>query len=101
VLNNNFRARRPILEFRAGTRLFDFGTQGLPPVNIVDFSQTDALSNVNGSLGYSIDGYNLINGSTIIFAADNDAEVRRTVYQVQFVVTNTNAEDSTIVSMCQ
>jgi hypothetical protein len=29
VLNNAFRARRPILEFRAGTRLFDFGTEGL------------------------------------------------------------------------
>ena len=99
VLNNNFRARRPILEFRAGTRLFDFGTQSLQPVNIVDFSQTDALSNVNGSLGYSTDGYNLINGSTIIFAADTDADVRRTVYQVQFVVTNTNAEDSTIIDV--
>jgi hypothetical protein len=99
VLNNNFRARRPILEYRAGTRLFDFGTQALAPVDIIDFTQTDALSNVNGSLGYSTDGYTLINGSTIIFAADTDPEVRRTVYQVQFVVTNTNAEDSTIVDV--
>ena len=99
VLNNLFRARRPILEFRAGTRLFDFGTQGLAPVDIIDFTQTDALSNVNGSLGYGTDGYNLINGSTIIFAADLDPEVRRTVYEVQFVVTNTHAEDSTIVDV--
>jgi hypothetical protein len=82
LLDNNFRARRPILEYRAGTRLFDFGTQGLDPVNIVDLEQTDALSNVNGSLGYSVDGFNLINGSTIIFAADIDPVVRRTVYQV-------------------
>ena len=99
VLDNNFRARRPILEFRAGTRLFDFGTQALAPVNIIDLSQTDALSNVNGTLGYGLDGYNLINGSTIIFAADNDPEVRRTVYQVQYVVTNSNVEDSTIVDV--
>jgi hypothetical protein len=90
VLNNNFRARRPILEYRAGTRLFDFGTQALAPVDIIDFTQTDALSNVNGSLGYSTDGYTLINGSTIIFAADTDIDVRRTVYQVQFVVCLTN-----------
>jgi hypothetical protein len=89
VVNNLFRARRPILEFRAGTRLFDFGTQGLAPVDIIDFTQTDALSNVNGSIGYGTDGYNLINGSTIIFAADTDAEVRRTVYQVQFVTPDT------------
>jgi len=99
LLDNQFRARRPILEFRAGTRLFDFGTQALAPVNIIDFTQTDALSNVYGSLGFGTDGYNLLNGSTIIFAADADLSVRRTVYQVQYVVTNTNAEDSTIVDV--
>jgi hypothetical protein len=99
VLNNVFRARRPILEFRAGTRLFDFGTDGLAPVDIIDTVQTDALSNINGSLGYGTDGYTLINGSTIIFAADLDLEVRRTVYEVQFVITNTNAEDSTIIDV--
>ena len=99
VLNNAFRARRPILEFRAGTRLFDFGTDAIAPVDIIDTVQTDALSNINGALGYSTDGYTLINGSTIIFAADLDPEVRRTVYEVQFVITDTNAEDSTIVDV--
>jgi hypothetical protein len=89
VLDNNFRARRPILEFRAGTRLFDFGTESLQPVDIIDFTETDALSNVNGSLGYSTDGYTLTSGSTIIFAADQDPEVRKTVYQVQFITPDT------------
>ena len=89
ILDNNFRARRPILEFRAGTRLFDFGTEGLQPVNIIDYTQTDALSNVNGSVGYSTDGYTLINGSTIIFAADQDPDVRKTVYQVEFITPDT------------
>ena len=89
VLNNNFRAARPILEFRAGTRLYDFGTQGLAPVSIVDFTQTDALSNINGSTGFSTDGYTLLDGSTIIFAADLDPEVRRTVYSVQIVTPDT------------
>ena len=89
ILDNNFRARRPILEFRAGTRLFDFGTQGLAPVDIIDFVQTDALSNVNGSVGYGVNGYTLINGSTVIFAADQDLEVRRTIYKVQFVTPDT------------
>ena len=89
VLNNNFRGKRPILEFRAGTQLYDFGTDGVPPVDIVDFTQTDALSNVNGSTGFSTDGYTLLNGSTIIFAADLDPEVRRTVYSVQIVTPDT------------
>lgn len=89
IINNNFRAKRPILEFRAGTRLFDFGTEGKQPVNIIDFTQTDALSNVNGSTGYGTDGYTLINGSRIIFAADTDPLVRQTIYQVQFITPDT------------
>ena len=89
VLDNKFRARRPILEYRAGTRLFNFGTQGKQPVDIIDLTQTDALSNVNGSIGYSTDGYTLVDGSTIIFAADTDPEVRRTIYQVQFITPDT------------
>jgi hypothetical protein len=89
VVDNNFRARRPILEFRAGTRLFDFGTQGIPAVNVIDLTQIDALSNVNGAVGYTVDGYTLINGSTIIFAKDTDSEVRNKVYQVQFITPDT------------
>ena len=89
VLNNNLRAARPVLEFRAGTRLFNFGTQGKQPVNIIDFTQTDALSNVNGSTGYSTDGYTLVEGSRVIFAADLDINVRQTIYEVQFIIPDT------------
>ena len=89
VLDNNFRARRPILEYRAGTRLFNFGTQGKQAVDIIDLTQKDALSNVNGATGYGTDGYNLINGSTIIFAADLDPDVRKIIYRVEFVTPDT------------
>ena len=85
VVDNVRRAKRPIIEFRANTKLYNFGTQGKQPVNIVDFSVTDALSNINGSPGYSTDGYNFINGSLVIFAADLDSAVRNTIYQVQFI----------------
>jgi hypothetical protein len=87
--NNQARARRPILEFRAGTKLYDFGTQGKQPVNIVDFSVTDALSTINGTTGYSVDGYNLISGSRIIFAADTDPQVRNKIYEVEFITPDT------------
>ena len=85
VLDNAFRARRPILEFRGGTRLFQMGTQGKQPVDIIDFSTTDALSTINGTSGYGTDGYNFINGTRVIFARDNDPEVRDKIYQVEFV----------------
>ena len=89
TVDNLQRARRPILEFRAGTRLFDFGTDSIAPVDIIDFSATDALSNINGSTGYSIDGYTFIDGTTVIFAADTDSDVRNQVYQVQFITPDT------------
>jgi hypothetical protein len=89
TFDNAQRAKRPILEFRAGLRLFDYGTQGLAPVNIIDFVQKNALLNVAGSTGYSIDGYSLVDGSTIIFAADSDPTVRNQVYRVQFITPDT------------
>jgi len=85
VLDNNFRAKRPVIEFRAGTKLFDFGTEGKQPVNIIDFNATDALSTINGTTGYGTDGYQFINGSRVIFAADSDPQVRNKIYVVEFI----------------
>ena len=85
ILDNAFRAKRPILEFRGGLKLFDMGTQSKQPVNIIDFQETDAFSNINGSTGYSTDGYNFITGSRVIFAADIDEQVRNKIYLVEFI----------------
>jgi hypothetical protein len=84
-IDNSLRAKRPIIEFRANLNLYNFGTQGKAPVNIIDFASTDALSNINGSAGYSTDGYSLIDGSRVIFAADLDQAVRNTIYEVKFI----------------
>jgi len=85
TLNNELRAKRPIIEFRANIDLYNFGTQRKSPVNIIDFNATDAFSNINGQLGYSIDGYTFIDGSRVIFAADADPQVRNRIYVVQFI----------------
>jgi hypothetical protein len=85
VIDNRKRAKRPIIEFRANINLYNFGTQGKQPVNVVDFRETDALSNINGQRGYGIDGYTFINGSRVIFAADLDSAVRNKIYEVQFI----------------
>jgi len=91
---NAQRANRPILEFRAGTKLFNFGTQGIPAVNVIDFTQTNALLNVNGQAGYGVDGYTLVQGSLIIFATDENPDVRNQVYEVNFI--DTDAATSTV-----
>ena len=88
TVDNNQRAKRPIIEFRANTSLFNFGTQGKQAVNIVDFSSTDALSNINGTTGYGVDGYTFIQGTRVIFAADTDQQVRNRIYEVTFIDPN-------------
>lgn len=84
-VDNAFRARRPIIEFRPDIKLFNFGTEAIEPVNIIDFRATDAMTDINGSIGYSIDGYAFITGSRVIFANDRDPEVRNKVYVVRFI----------------
>ena len=85
AIDNTKRGKRPIIEFRNGLRLFNYGTQGVDPVNIIDFRETDALSNINGTLGYGVDGYEFAQGTKVIFAADTDDAVRNKIYEVNFV----------------
>ena len=85
VLDNAQRAKRPIIEFRGGTRLYNMGTQAKQPVNIIDLIETDALSNINGRTGYSVDGYIFQQGARVIFARDTDPQVRDKIYVVNFI----------------
>ena len=85
VIDNAFRAKRPIIEFRGGIRMFNMGTEGKQPVNIIDFEETDAFSNIEGSTGYSTGGYTFTQGSRVIFAADLDANVRNKIWVVNFI----------------
>ena len=89
VIDNNFKGKRPIIQFRGGIRLYNMGTDAKQPVNVIDFTETDAFSNVEGSTGYSTNGYTLVDGSRVIFAADSDLAVRNKIYVVNFVVPDT------------
>jgi hypothetical protein len=84
-LDNNYRAKRPIIQFRPNIRLFNMGTDATQSVDVIDFNNTDAFSNIEGSTGYTVDGYTFINGTRVIFAADSDAEVRNKIWVVEFI----------------
>ena len=88
-LDNNFRAKRPIIQFRPGIRLWNMGTKGKAPVDIIDFTETDAFSNVEGTTSYTTDGYTLVEGSRVIFAVDEDLSVRNKIYVVSFATPDT------------
>ena len=78
------RARRPIIEFAANLKLFNFGELAVKGVDYIDNSTLDAFSIVEGSAGYYIDGESIQEGHRIIFNADLDPLVRGRVYRVSF-----------------
>ena len=90
-LDQDLRAKRPIIEFRPNLKLYDSGVQAKAPVTVIDFINTDALSQVNGALNYVIDGVSLTTGTRIIFAADTDLQVRNKIYEVEFISPDTVA----------
>ena len=80
----NLRAQRPIIEFKADLKLYNFGTQALTNVDLFDTYTTDAFSIVEGSAGYYVDGAILEQGQRVIFNADLDPLVRGVIFEVNY-----------------
>ena len=83
ILDQDFRAKRPVIEFDADLKLYNYGDVARDTVTLIDTSEIDALSNIEGKAGYFVDGVALTAGNRIIFAADRDATVRERIYGVE------------------
>lgn len=81
------RAKRPIVEFKPNIQLFNF-SKVTKYVNFLDDTVKDAFSNIEGSLGYYIDGQALQNGNRVVFTAETDLDVKNKIYEVQFLDIN-------------
>ena len=84
----DLRAKRPIIEFNADLKLYNFGSTGIANIDLIDTITLDAFSNVEGSAGHHIDGILLEEGHRVIFAADTDILVREKVFEVAFITIN-------------
>ena len=93
TLNEDDRAKRPIIEFDSGLALYNHGTVAKKSVTLYDTVTTDAFSSVVKQTGYIIDGLSLANGMRVVFSADTDPTVKNKIYDVNFVT----AGDSTQV----
>ena len=91
-INQDNRAKRPILEFDAGLKLFNCGTQVKKDVDVYDNFTKDALSIVEGSIGYNVDGVDLVEGMRVIFGADTDLRVKGKIYKVTLLNFNNNTQ---------
>lgn len=87
-LDQSYRAVRPIIEFDAGLKLYNFGATSKANVDLIDTHTSDVFSTIEGSLGYYIDGVPLDNGMRVLFTADTDKRVVNKTYRVQFDTIN-------------
>lgn len=90
-LDQAARARRPIIEFEAGLKLFNFGIKAKKYVDLVDTKTRDVFGSppvggvtngVEGSLGYTVDGVDLIPGMRVMFTNDPDVLVNGRIYRI-------------------
>ena len=87
-LPESSRAKRPIIEFRPDLQLFNHGAKAKVEVDYIDTFTKDVFSNIEGSLGYNVDGEQLFEGARILVAADTDTWANNKIYQVNFIKHN-------------
>jgi hypothetical protein len=93
VFDQAQRAKRPIIEFKANLKLFNFGTMPKKDIDLVDDFTGDVFSIIEGALGYNVDGVSLLDGHRILFTGDNDPLVNGKIYRVNFITTHENNSD--------
>ena len=97
-IDQSARAKRPVIEFIAGLKLFEFGTEAKTEnVNLVDTFTKDAFSTISGADGYSIDGVDVTDGMRILFTADTDLLVNNNIYKVKFIKHNSTVAQIALV----
>lgn len=79
------KASRPIIEFESNLKLHNYGTEFKQNVDLIDTFTTDIFSVIEGSLGYNVDGVELVQGMRVLFTADTDIRVKGKIYEVNFV----------------
>lgn len=84
-LDQTARATRPIIEFNSGIKLYNSGYKSKKSVDVIDTFTKDVFSTVEGSLGYNIDGIDLVEGMRVLFTADTDITVKNKIYDVNFI----------------
>lgn len=83
--SENFRAKRPIIEFQSHLKLFNHGSIAKTPVDFVDTFTKDVFSTIEGSIGYNVDGEELFDGARLLVVADTDSLANNRIYDVRFI----------------
>ena len=87
-LDDNYRASRPIIEFDAGIKLFNYGVSAKKDIDLLDSFTTDVFSTIQGQVGYIVDGIELQQGMRVLFTNDSDILVSGKIFEVKFINLN-------------
>jgi hypothetical protein len=87
----DYRAKRPIIEFKANLQLYNFGKVAIKGVDLIDTRSTEVFKIVEGSAGYWVDGVLLEQGHRVIFNNDKDSKVRGKIYEVNYIIIKNSA----------
>ena len=98
VFSEKYRAVRPIIEFKSDIQLFNFGTTAIHNVDLIDNAVVNAFDQVEGQVGYYIDGVLLEEGFRIIFNSDQDSIIRNKVYKVTF---SKNVDNTFVINLIE
>ena len=82
ILDQSSRAKRPIIEFDPDLQLFNYGRVAKTPVDLLNFTITDAFEEIQLQPTFTLDGVELTDGMRIIFANDADIEVKNDIYVI-------------------
>ena len=96
-IDQSARALRPIIEFESDIKLFNFGTRATTDVDIIDTFTKDVFSDIEGSLGYNVDGIQLLPGHRVLFTADTDILVKNKIYRVEFPTIQTSRRELSFI----
>jgi hypothetical protein len=81
------RAQRPIIEFKPDIKLYNYGSQGIVPVDLMDTHNADPFNTVEGATDpVYIDGVLVENGHRVIFNAATLEGIRGKVYEVVYII---------------
>ena len=98
-VDQSSRAKRPIIEFEAGLKLFQYGSASKGNVDLIDTFTKDVMSLVEGSTGYFVDGIELTNGMKVLFTADTDPTVNNKIFEVKFIDFNDGTKTTRQISL--
>ena len=97
LVNQAQRAKRPIIEFNSGLKLFNFGTEKKNDIDLIDTVTKDIFSDIEGSSGFNIDGVDVTAGMRILFTAEEDIRASGKIYKVQFIKHNSTTSQIALI----